>query len=59
MGTYTICTRLIATKKRSLLPEEWEAFKEEMSGKLDVFLLAGRLTNEQYTELLGMLSTKN
>lgn len=29
--------------------------KEEMMEKLDVFLLNSRITQEQYTELVGML----
>jgi hypothetical protein len=49
----------IAIKRRSLLAEKWKAFKEEMSGKREAFLPTGRLANEQYTELLGLLSVEN
>lgn len=31
--------------------------REDMLNKMDVFLMAGRITNEQYTELLGMMGT--
>ncbi len=29
--------------------------KDELMDKLDVFLLAGRITDEQYKELVGMI----
>lgn len=31
--------------------------REDMLGKMDVFLMAGRISNEQYTELLKMMGT--
>lgn len=40
--TYTMCARLIALGKMT-------------ADKLDVFYAAGRLTSEQYTELIGRL----
>ena len=30
--------------------------KEDMMNKLDVFLMAGRITEEQYTELVGLMA---
>ncbi|MCI8403294.1 MAG: hypothetical protein HFE49_00160 [Clostridia bacterium] len=30
--------------------------KEDMLDKLDVFLLAGRISNEEYKELIGMMN---
>lgn len=47
MSTYYLCKKLIETGKTSGLLD-----------KLDVFLLANRLTEEQYTELVGMLEGK-
>lgn len=32
--------------------------RENMLNKMDVFLMAGRITNEQYTELLGMMDAE-
>ncbi|MEG1774516.1 MAG: hypothetical protein RR320_06660 [Oscillospiraceae bacterium] len=40
--TYTMCAKLIALGRMS-------------AEKLDVFYAAGRLTGEQYTELIGLL----
>ena len=42
--TYYLCKKLIQAKKI-----------DGMQDKLDVFLLNDRLTDEQYTELTGML----
>ncbi len=42
--TYYLCKKLILAKKI-----------DGMQDKLDVFLLNDRLTDEQYTELTGML----
>lgn len=44
--TYNYCKKIIAGGKYN---------KEEMMDKLDVFLLAGRITDEQYKELVGMM----
>lgn len=30
--------------------------KQDMTDKLDVFLLAGRISNEEYTELIGLIN---
>lgn len=57
MTTYNVCERLIAAKLplKTTAPEEWEAFKTDMSGKLDVFLLANRMDSEQYNALIEMM----
>ena len=34
--------------------EAYEAYKEAQSNKLDVFFAAGRLTEGQYEELVGL-----
>ena len=34
--------------------EEYDDYKETQSRKLDVFYAAGRLTDEQYTELISL-----
>ena len=44
--TYNYCKKIIAGGKYD---------KEEMMDKLDVFLLAGRISDEQYKELVGLL----
>ena len=41
--TYGRCKKLIASKKYD---------KADLKDKLDVFLLAGRITDEQYKELV-------
>lgn len=54
--TYSICIKLIESKRAALAGEEWEAFAEDTKNKLDVFLLANRITDSQYRELIGMIS---
>ena len=44
--TYKMCKTLIERKRYE---------KEDMLEKLDVFLLANRITKEEYEELVGML----
>lgn len=44
--TYNYCKKIIAGGKYD---------KEEMMDKLDIFLLAGRISDEQYKELVGLL----
>jgi hypothetical protein len=39
----------------AITAEEYEVFKSDMIGKLDVFLLNNRITKEQYTELVGIM----
>ncbi len=45
--TYTYCKRVIQNGTYET--------KEEMMGKLDIFLLNNRITQEQYNELVGLL----
>lgn len=54
--TYSICIKLIESKRKTLSGEEWERFTEEIKNKLDIFLLANRMTDSQYRELIGMIS---
>lgn len=44
--TYNYCKKIIAGGKYD---------KDEMKDKLDVFLLANRITDEQYKELTAMM----
>ena len=50
--TYNTCKKLISRKKYN--QEQYD----DMMVKLDVFLLADRITKEQYDELKGMLDEK-
>lgn len=54
--TYITCKKVIANKKMALIGTDWETFAAETMDKLDVFLLNNRITEEQYSELAGMLS---
>ena len=47
--TYNYCKKIIAGGKYD---------KEEMMDKLDVFLLAGRISDEQYKELVNLLNSQ-
>ena len=49
--TYTACKRVI---ERGL--ERGTLNKDDMMNKLDIFLLGGRITEEQYAELAEMVS---
>lgn len=53
--TYKNCKRLIeiAVKKET----KTTAYITDMKGKLDIFLLANRITQEEYGELITMLDT--
>jgi hypothetical protein len=58
--TYKNCKKVIENqiKKRNaeiITAEEYEAFKSDMTNKLDVFLLNNRITKEQYNELIGIM----
>lgn len=55
--TYNLCEKLIESKKKTLFEEDWKIFTEEIKNKLDVFLLAGRITSVQYEELNTLLSS--
>ncbi|WP_313584677.1 hypothetical protein [Lacrimispora sp.] len=52
--TYNNSKKLYTTKKTKdeLTPE----FVEMQLGVVDVFLMAGRITEEQYTELMAILN---
>lgn len=53
--TYNNCKKLYTTKKdKGELSTE---YVEMQLGVIDVFLMAGRITQEQYTELAGILNT--
>lgn len=49
MSTYVMCKTLI---------EKGRYEKEDMLSKLDLFLLGNRITEEQYSELVGMMDSK-
>ena len=58
--TYKNCKKVIENqmKKRNsevITAEKYEAFKVDMTNKLDVFLLNNRITKDQYTELIGLM----
>ena len=53
--TYLNCKKVIENKRKFLVEEEWAAFSSDMQDKLDVFLLNSRLSEEQYSELVGLL----
>ena len=53
MTNYTLCKRLIENTTYTN-----QSQKDEMQLKLDVFLLANRLTTEQYNELTALLGAK-
>ena len=57
MTTYDLCVKLIAKKKGDLGfgTTEYNNWKKEMKGKLDVFLLANRIEEPQYRELVNLL----
>ena len=50
--TYRICKRLIDIKTFD------EESKVDLLGKLDIFLLNNRITEEEYNELIGLLNDK-
>ncbi len=53
--TYQICIRIIdIAKKRGQATEAWAS---DMKTKLDVFLLAGRIDDKEYRELLEMITS--
>lgn len=54
--TYNLVQRLILAKKKNFHGEDWRVFVDETKNKLDVFLLANRITSEQYEELNTMLN---
>lgn len=53
--TYRNCKKLIDNKiKAGNLDQAWAS---DMLDKLDVFLLADRITDAEYQELAGMINT--
>ncbi len=46
--TYALCKKLIANGNYT---------KSELLGKLDVFLLAGRITEQEYKELTDLINS--
>lgn len=46
MNIYEMCKKLIINNKYD---------KEDILGKLDIFLLSDRVSKEQYLELIGMM----
>lgn len=49
MSTYEMCKILITNNRYE---------KEDMLQKLDIFLLGNRITQEQYTELVDLMDSK-
>jgi len=47
--TYGYCKKIITSGRYE---------KEEMMDRLDVFLLAGRITDEQYKKLVAMMESE-
>ena len=47
--TYALCKKLIANNNYD---------KSELINKLDVFLLAGRITEQEYKELTELINSK-
>lgn len=47
--TYALCKKLIANGKYD---------KNELINKLDVFLLAGRITEQEYKELTALVNSE-
>lgn len=53
--TYRNCKKLIDNRiKAGSLNQDWAA---DMLNKLDVFLLANRITDAEYQELTGLINT--
>lgn len=52
--TYNNCKKLYITKKEK--GELTTEYVEMQLGIIDVFLMAGRITEEQYSELSGILN---
>lgn len=60
MSTYKLLVTTINAKNKQLdggeiSQEEYAAWKEGTLKKMDTFLVCGRITDDQYTELNGML----
>lgn len=53
--TFFTCNKLITAKKEKLSNEDFLSFASDIKNKLDIFLLADRLTKQEYETLIGML----
>lgn len=58
--TYNNCKKVIENTirrkdKGEITAKEYKVFKSDMSKKLDVFLLNGRINETEYNELIGMM----
>lgn len=53
--TYELCRDIIIADKKAGLIDE--AYKTDMMKKLDVFLMANRITADQYAELVELLNS--
>lgn len=54
LTTYNNCKTLYTIRKSNV--ELTTEFVEKQSSVLDLFLMAGRITEEQYTELMAILN---
>nr|WP_296035964.1 hypothetical protein [uncultured Enterocloster sp.] len=60
MSTYKLLVTTINAKNKQLdsseiTKEEYDSWKEDILKKMDLFLLRGRITDDQYNELSGMI----
>lgn len=60
MSTYKLLVTTINAKNKQLdsseiTKEEYVSWKEDILKKMDLFLLRGRITDDQYNELSGMI----
>ena len=58
--TYKNCKKIIENTIRKkdtnvITAKEYKAFKSDMTTKLDVFLLNGRINETEYNELIGLM----
>ena len=58
--TYKNCKKVIENTIRKkdtgvITAKEFKTFKSDMTTKLDVFLLNGRINETEYNELIGMM----
>lgn len=55
MTTYEMVKEIVIADKKAGIVDD--AYKADMMKKLDVFLLANRITADQYTELVDLLNS--
>lgn len=53
--TFENCNKLIRIIKSNLDVNEFALFASDIKNKLDIFLLADRITKTEYETLIGML----